>query len=79
MTRKSEPVLVERILLDQRFDLLSALADGQDDPAVARNLPAGDQERAVRVVLLEELDVRGHVRIDILQVAFVCELYDEHC
>jgi hypothetical protein len=35
-----EAVPVERIFLDQRLDLRLALAGGQDDPAVARDLPA---------------------------------------
>jgi hypothetical protein len=39
-------MLVERVFADDGFDFLSALADGQDDPAVPRDLATGNEEIA---------------------------------
>src|SRR5690606_28864680 len=73
-----EAVLVEGILADDPLDLLPALADRQDDAAVARNLAARHEKIAGGVVFLQEPDVRLHVRIDLTQVRLVGELDDEH-
>src|SRR5262245_13711034 len=46
----------ERVLLDDRFDLLPTVAHRQDDPAIARDLSPRDQEVAGGIVFLEEPD-----------------------
>src|SRR6185436_15117042 len=69
---------VERVLFRDCFNRLAALADGEDDPAVTRNLAAGHQEVPCRVVLAHEFHVRGHVRVDLLEIGLVDELDDEH-
>src|SRR5260221_10285324 len=68
----------ERIARDDRLYFLLALAGGDDDAAVARNLASRHQERAARVMLLEELHMRGPGRIDRRQWRLVGELDDEH-
>jgi hypothetical protein len=73
-----ETVLVKRIFPDDRFDLAPTLANGEDDPAIARNLAARDEEITGSVVLLQEPDVRGHVRVDFREVGLVDEFDDEH-
>ena len=57
-------VLVERILCHDLLDLPACLADRQDDPAIARNLAARDEEVAGRAALLQKRDVRRHVGVD---------------
>src|SRR5688572_22515549 len=74
----SQSVLVKRIFLDDGFDLLPAFADGQDDSAVSRDLPTGDQKMAGGVILLQESDMRRHVCVDFREVRFVDELDDKH-
>ena len=59
-----QPVPVKRILLDDGLDVLPVPTRRHDDSAVSRDLPARDHEIAGRVVLLQECDVRLHVRID---------------
>jgi hypothetical protein len=54
-----EPVLVKRVFSNDGFDLLPALADRQDDPAVSRYFPGGNEKIAGGVVLLQEPDVRA--------------------
>src|SRR5436190_18611338 len=73
-----ETFRVERVLLRDRFDGVATLADGKDDPAVARNLAARHEEVARRVVLAHELHVRAHVGVDLLEIGLVAELDDEH-
>ena len=73
-----EPMLEKRIFLDDGFDVPSALADRQDDPAISRYLPTGDQEIAGRVVLLQEDDVRGHMRVNFGELDRVGEFDYEH-
>ena len=69
---------MEGVLFGDGLDLRSTLTDGEDDAAVAWNLPAGDQEGAGGVVLLQEHDMRRHVRVDLREVDLVGELDDEH-
>jgi tetratricopeptide (TPR) repeat protein len=73
-----EAELAERIVVDDRLDVLPALADGQDDPAIPGDLSTRDEERAGRVVFLQECDVRGHVGVDFREVNLVNQLDDEH-
>src|SRR6266478_1364537 len=73
-----ETVEVEGIFLDDGFDLLTILAHSQDDPALSRYLSARDEEIAGSVVLLQETDVRSHVRVDLPEAGLVDELDDEH-
>jgi hypothetical protein len=73
-----EPVFEKRIFLDDGFDLPSILADGQDDPAISRYLSTRDQEIAGSVVLLQENDVRGHVRVNFDEVGLVGKFDNEH-
>jgi hypothetical protein len=73
-----EIVLVERVFLDDGFDLPSTFADSQDDPAISRYLSTRDQEVAGAVVLLQEHDVSGHVRVNFGEVGFVDKFDDEH-
>ena len=68
----------ERIFLDNRFDLLPTIADGQDNSSISRDFSTGDQEIAGGVILFQESDMRGHVCVDVGEVGLVCELYDEH-
>ena len=58
--------------------LFAALAEREDDAAVARDLAARDEEFAAGVVLLQERHVGTHVRVDFLQVRLIDELDDEH-
>ena len=60
-----EAMLVKRIILDDGFDFRPAFTDGEDDAAISRYLAARDQKIAGRIVLLQENDVRGHVRVDV--------------
>jgi len=73
-----ETMDVERIFLDNRFDLLPTIADGQDNSPISRDFSTGDQEIAGGVILLQESDMRSHACVDIGEVGFVCELDDEH-
>jgi hypothetical protein len=73
----SETVLVKRIFLDDGFDILPTLAHGQDDPAISRYLSTRDEEIAGGVVLLQEPDVRGHVRVNFSEVGLVGKFDDE--
>jgi hypothetical protein len=43
-------------------------ADSQDDPAISRYLSTRDQEVAGTVILLQERDVSGHVRVNFGEV-----------
>jgi hypothetical protein len=63
---------------DDGFDLLPSLAHSQDDPTLSRYLSARNEKIAGGVVLLQETDVRSHVRVDLLQAGLVDELDDEH-
>src|SRR5262245_11954683 len=49
---------VEGIFGDDGLNLVAAVADREDDPAVARDFPARHQEVPRRVVLLQEAHVR---------------------
>jgi hypothetical protein len=69
---------VERILTSDRFDLLAAVADGQDDAAVARNFSARDQEVTRVVVLLQELHVNAHGGVELGERLLVDQFDDEH-
>jgi hypothetical protein len=73
-----EAPLNERILADDRFDLLLILADRDDDAPVSRNLPPRDEEIARGVVLLQETNMGGHVGVDLSEIDLVNELDDEH-
>lgn len=73
-----EIVLVKGILLDDGFDLPTTLADGQNDSAISRYFPARDQEIAGSVVLLQEQDMRGHVRVNFGEIRLIDQLNDEH-
>jgi PadR family transcriptional regulator len=73
-----EPALHERIFADDRFDLLHILADRDDDSTVSWNLSTRDQEVAGGVVLLQEDDVGGHIRVDFSERDLVHELDDIH-
>ena len=73
-----EAVLVEGIFVDDRFDLRPTVANRQDDPAVSRYFPAGDQKISRRIVFLQELHVGRHVRVDGAKVGFVDQLDNEH-
>ena len=57
---------------------VAAVADRENDPAIARNLAARDQEVPRRVVFLQEPDVLRHRRIDLRQVGLVDQLDHEH-
>ena len=56
----------------------STLTDGDDDSTIARDLAARDEEIPRRVVLLQERDVRAHVRVDFRERNLVLKLDDEH-
>jgi PadR family transcriptional regulator PadR len=73
-----EAALDEGIFADDRFDLLQTLADRDDDSTVSRNLSTRDQEVAGSVVVLQEGDVRGHIRVDFSEMGLVNELDDIH-
>jgi hypothetical protein len=73
-----EAVHVKRIFGDDRFYLAATLPDRQDDPAVSRYLSTGDEEIAGSVILLQEVDVRGHVRVNFGEVRLVDKFDDEH-
>jgi hypothetical protein len=66
-----EAARVKRIFLHDRLDLFSALRDRQDDAAVSRDLSSRNDEYAGSVVLVQERDVRGHVRVDVSKIGFV--------
>jgi len=74
----SETMLVKRIFLDDRFDFVSTLAQGQDDAAIPWYFSTRDEKVTGSVVLLQELDVRSHVRVNFTQVSFIDELDNEH-
>src|ERR1051325_1148755 len=73
-----QAVFAERIVSRDLLDLLSTGSHGDDNAAVAWNLAAGDQKVARCVILLEELHVGAHVRIDFGQWGLVTKLDDEH-
>jgi hypothetical protein len=73
-----EAPLNERILADDRFDLLSILADREDDAPIPRNLPSRDDKIAGSVVLLQEDHVRLHRCIDFSKRGFVDQFDDKH-
>lgn len=73
-----ETVDVERIFGDDGLNLRAAVGDGEDDAAVTRDLPAGDEEIAGSVVLLKKPDVRPHLRVDPREVGFVDEFDHKH-
>ena len=73
-----EAVRVERIFTDDSVDLFAALANRQDDAAVTRDFSSRDDKVPRRVILLQELHVRRHVRVDFCKFSFVNELDDEH-
>ena len=73
-----ESAAAERILPGDCLDLLTAVSDRHDDPAIPWNLPSGHQEPPGRVVFFQEGDVRRHVRVDVGEVCLVHELDDEH-
>ena len=69
MTRKSaSPCLQNGSSLHDRLDLVAALADRENDAAVARNLAPRDEERPGGVVLLQERHMRAHLRVDLRRV-----------
>jgi hypothetical protein len=74
----SEAALVERIFLDDRLNLGPTASHRKNDPAIARDLSTGDQEMSGRVVLLQEADVRVHVRVDVGEGCLVDEFDDVH-
>ena len=74
----ARPRLAERILLHDRLNLRSTRPDREDDSAIPRNLAPRDQEVAGGVILLQELDVRRHVRVDLGEIDLVDQLDDEH-
>jgi hypothetical protein len=73
-----EPALVERVLTDDAFDVLSALAHCHDDSTISWYLSARDQKIAGSVVFLQENDMRGHARVDLSEADLVREFDDEH-
>jgi hypothetical protein len=73
-----ETMLVKRIFLDDDFDLPPARADGQYDPAISRYLSTRDQEIAGGIVLLQEKDVGGHVRVNLGERDLVGKLDNKH-
>jgi hypothetical protein len=73
-----ETVHAKRIFRDDGFYLASTFADRQDDPAVSRYLSTRDEEIAGSVILLQEADVRGHVRVNIGEIGLVDKFNDEH-
>jgi hypothetical protein len=66
------------IFLDDGLDLLPTRAYRQDDSTIAWDLSARDEEIARRVVLLQELDVRDHVRVDFREADFIGQFNDKH-
>ena len=70
-------VRVKRIFYDDGFDLPSIFADRHDDSAISRYLSARDQKIAGSVVLLQELDVCCHVRVDVGEVDLVSKFDDK--
>jgi len=69
---------MEGIFADDGLDLFATFADGEDDAAVTWDLPARYEKIPGVVILLQERDVRSHVRVDFGKVLFVSELDDEH-
>ena len=76
--RRGESTRNERVELRDRFDLGPVAADRQDDPAVARDLAAGGDEVAGRVVRVDEPHVGAHTGIEAREIGRVRELDDEH-
>ena len=56
----------------------SRLADGQNDPAIARIFATGNQKIPFRIVPVEEGDMRGHMCVDFGQIGLVDEFDHEH-
>ncbi len=71
-------MLKKRIFIDDRFDMTSTLAYREDDPAVSRYLSSRHEKIASRVVLLQEDDVRRHVRVDVGEIRFIGKFNDKH-
>src|SRR5688500_17567472 len=71
-------VRVKRVFYDDGFDLPSIFADRHDDSAISRYLSARDQEIAGSVVLLHDIDMRCHVRVDFGEVDLVRKFDDKH-
>ena len=69
---------MKRVLLDDGLDVGSTLAHSKDDPAITRDLSTRDQEVSGSVVLLQKVDMRGHVGIDFGEADLVDEFDDEH-
>jgi hypothetical protein len=68
----------EGILADDFFDFFAARTDGQNDAAIPWNLASRHEEIPRCVVFPEELQVRGHVPVDLGKTRFVDQLDDEH-
>src|SRR5687767_4996110 len=66
-----QPERVKRVFGDDGLDLGAAARHRHDDAAVARDLPARDDEMARGIVLVQEGDVRRHVRIDLVEASLV--------
>ena len=73
-----ESMPAERVFRNDGFNRLATRAHGHDDSAVARNLSAGDEEVAGRIVLVEKTNVPGHMRVDLGEIGFVDQLDHEH-
>ena len=73
-----KPARDEWIGTHDAVDLLSIVSDGDDDPTVARDLAARDQEPPGLVLLAQKHHVLLHRCIDECEVDLVDELDDEH-
>jgi len=73
-----EAMPAERIFFHDGGDVLRRFANGQNDPTDARYLPPGDEEIPRGVVLLEERDMGGHVRVNLGEGRLVGEFDHEH-
>jgi hypothetical protein len=73
-----ETMLVKWIFLDDDFDLPPARADSQYDPAISRYLSTRDQEIAGSIVLLQEKDMGGHVRVNVGEGDLVGKFDNKH-
>jgi hypothetical protein len=73
-----QALLAKRVFVDDRFDFATVPSNRQDNPAISRYLSTRDQEIARGVILLQEDDVRGHVRVNLGEVGLVYELDHEH-
>jgi hypothetical protein len=73
-----ELVRNEWIIFHDRFDLIAAFSQCEDDSPLARDLSPRDEKLTGRIVLFQESNVRLHVRVDFGERDFVRELDDEH-